>query len=146
VREYTESYYLPAATAYRERCSEDFKHLSEFEHWLEKIQRHWNSVHIATVSRSSDGERLRVDAQVYIDDLEPDSVCVELYADPQASESRPERIPLQRGETLTATHGGYHYYLEFRTQRPAAHYTLRVIPTHPLLRWPLENNLVCWEN
>jgi starch phosphorylase len=146
VREYTESYYLPAAAAYRERCSANFKRVHEIEHWLEHLQRHWSGVRIATVSRNSDGEQLRVDAQVYIDDLEPDSIRVELYADPQASESRPERIPLQRGETLTATHGGYHYYLEFHAGRPAADYTVRVVPTHPLLRWPLENSLVCWEN
>jgi starch phosphorylase len=145
VREYTETYYLPAAAALRARCTADFSRVREIERWLEHTRRHWNGVRIAAVSREHDGERLRVDAQVYIDELQPERVRVELYADAAAPGTGPECIALQRGEPLAGSRGGYRYHSEIPTRRPAAHYSVRVIPAHPQVRWPLETGLVCWE-
>jgi starch phosphorylase len=145
VREYTETYYLPAAAAYRSRAATDFRPVREIEHWLEHTRRHWPGVHIASVNRESDGDHLCVDAQVYLDDLQPDDVRIELYADAAVPGANPERITLQRGEPLASSSGGYWYHAEIQTRRPATHYSVRVIPDHPLVRWPLETSLVCWE-
>jgi starch phosphorylase len=145
VREYTEAYYLPAAAAYRARCSEDFSQVREIERWLARTRRHWRGVRIAAVSREREGERLRVDAQVYSDELPPDDVRVELYADAEAPDAAPERIALQRGEPLAGSSGGYRYHIEITARRPAEHYSVRVVPAHPQVRWPLETALVCWE-
>jgi starch phosphorylase len=145
VREYTENYYLPSATAYRERCTADVSQLNEIQSWLEHTRQRWPGVRIATVNRERDGERLRVDAQVYVDELSPEGVRVELYADAEARDGAPERIALVRGEALTGSLGGYHYHVEITTARPSAHYSVRVVPNHPQLRWPLECALVCWE-
>jgi starch phosphorylase len=145
VREYTENYYLPAAAALRTLAAADFSEVREIEHWLEHTRRHWDGVRIAAVSREHDGENLRVDAQVYIDELQPGHVRVELYADAEAPGTDPERIALQRGEALAGSRGGYRYHAEIPTRRPARHYSVRVIPVHPQVRWPLETGLVCWE-
>jgi starch phosphorylase len=145
VREYTETYYLPAAAAYRARCAADFRQVREIERWLEHTRRHWSRVRVAAVSREHDGERLRVDAQAYIDELQPDRVRVELYADAESPGAAPEHIVLQRGEPLAGSRGGYHFHTEIPTRRPAEHYSVRVVPTHPQVRWPLETALVCWE-
>jgi starch phosphorylase len=145
VREYTKTYYQPAAVAWRARCNADFSQVREIERWLEHTRRHWSGVRIATVSREHDGERLRVDAQVYIDELQPERVRVELYADAEAPGTDPERIALQRGEPLAGSSGGYRYHADIPTRRPALNYSVRVIPVHPQVRWPLETGLVCWE-
>jgi glycogen phosphorylase len=97
------------------------------------------------VNRTRDGDRLRVEAQVFIDELAPDAVRVELYADPQQPDAAPERIPLERGEALAGAAGGWRWHAEIDIRRPAEHYSLRVVPDHPLLSWPLESALVCWE-
>jgi starch phosphorylase len=145
VREYTDTYYLPAAAAVRTRATADFSQAREIEHWLEHTRRHWNGVRIATVSREHVSEHLRVDAQVYLDELQPEHARVELYADAEVPGGNPECIPLQRGESLAGSRGGYRYHAAIPTQRPAEHYSLRVIPAHPHVHWPLETGLVCWE-
>jgi starch phosphorylase len=149
VREYTETYYLPAAEAYRARRGSDFEQVRELEQRLEGIRHHWGEVHIATVNRQHEGDQLRIDAQVYLSELQPDEVRVELFADPLPSEdephAQPERIALQRTESLPGSQGGYRYHAVISTWRPAGDYSLRVIPDHPQLRWPLETGLVCWE-
>jgi hypothetical protein len=72
-------------------------------------------------------------------------VRVELYADPESPGDNPQRIALQRGEALAGSTGGYRYHFELTTRRAAEDFSLRVIPEHPLVRWPLEIALVCWE-
>jgi starch phosphorylase len=146
VREYTESLYLPAAAAYRARSAPDGKPAREIEQWLARIRRHWDGVHIASVTREQAGERLRATAEVYLDDLQPDDVCVELYADPPAPDAEPERIVMHGGEALPGTFGVYRYQVDTPTSRPVDHYSVRVIPAHPQLRWPLECSLVSWEH
>jgi starch phosphorylase len=144
VREYTGNYYLPATAAFRERRADGCRLTHEVQRWLEDTRRHWPGVRIASVSRERDGERLRVAAQVYLDELSPEGVRVELYADAATPGAAPERIALQRGEALAGAFGGYHYHGEIATQRPPAHYSVRVIPDHPQVRWPLECGLVYW--
>lgn len=145
VREYTETYYLPAAAAWRARADANCSLAQEIERWLEHMHRHWDGVRIAGVERKHDGDHLRVDAQVYLDELSPDSVRVELYADAEAPGAAPERIALARGEPLAGLSCGYRYQVEITTARPAAHYSVRVIPDHPQVCWPLETARVCWE-
>lgn len=145
VREYTEHYYLPAAVAYRARAAGDFTLLRDIGQWLEDTHRHWPGVRIARVNRERNGERLRVNAQVYLGELLPERTRIELYADPAEPGSAPERIVMQRGEALAGSLGGYHYQVEIATRRPSPHYSVRVIPDHPQVRWPLEIGLVCWE-
>lgn len=49
------------------------------------------------------------------------------------------------GEPLAGSSGGYRYRIEITARRPAEHYSVRVVPAHPQVRWPLETGLVCWE-
>jgi starch phosphorylase len=145
VREYTKTYYLPAVAALRARSTADYSQVREIENWLQNTRRHWSGVRIAAVSREHDGVHLRVDAQVYSNELQPHDVRVELYADAEVPGAAPERIALQRGESLAGSRSGYRYHAEIPTRRPAEHYSVRVVPDHPQVRWPLETGLVCWE-
>ena len=145
VREYTESYYLPAARGYRARLGSDPAGVRELEHRLQRARHHWNEIHIATVQRTHEGDQLNVDAQVYLGGLQPDEVRVELYAEPPSPGSAPERITLKRIEALPGSQGGYHYHTLISTWRSAEDYSVRLIPDHPLLRWPLELELIHWE-
>jgi starch phosphorylase len=145
VREYTERFYQPASKAYRARRADGFQLARELEGWLEGVHRHWSQVHIAGVMHEIDGEHLRITAQVYLDELDPDTLRVELYADPAVAGGNPERIAMIRGEALLGSSGAYGYHVEVPALRSPGDYTVRVVPYHPHVRWPLECGLVCWE-
>lgn len=145
VREYTETYYLAAANAYRARRAHGGKLTREIQDWLALSYQHWGQVRIVETRREQSGDGVRISAQVYLDDLDPDSIRVELYADPATQGRDPERIPLRRGRALPAAGVAYEYEVDIPLQRPAEHYSVRVLPFHPEVRWPLETGLICWE-
>jgi glycogen phosphorylase len=145
VREYTETYYLPAAAAYRARRADECELIHEIQDWLAHTRQHWSQVHIAEARREHGGDRLHISARVYIDELGPDAVQVELYADPAEPGGAPERIPMRRDTALPGAGGAYDYQADIPARRPAEHYTVRVLPFHPDVQWPLETGLICWE-
>ena len=82
VREYTEQHYLPAAAAYRERAADkgamgrqmvDWQHGSGTEMGHAALRRNEGG--------DSTAEQHVFEVQVYLDDLDPKAVRVELYAD-----------------------------------------------------------------
>jgi starch phosphorylase len=144
VREYTETYYLAAAKIYRVRRADRSALAHEMEDWLAHTHQHWGQVRIAEVRREHSGDRVHVSAQVYLDELDPDGIGVELYADPAEPGRVPERISMRRGRALPAAGVAYEYEVDIPLQRPAEHYSVRALPLHPDLLWPLETGLVCW--
>ncbi len=146
VREYTEDYYLPAATAYRARCADNATLARSLKDWSDKVQRHWSQLRIATVTRTSDEQAHRFTAEVYLDGLDPESVMVEIYADPTQAGDSPERHAMTRGEALLGTVNAYHYRCIVQTTRPLNEYTVRARPWHPQALWPLEQGQVYWKN
>lgn len=117
----------------------------QVEEWLAGMQRRWSRVRIAGVTREADGVRMRIAAEIHLDDLDPDALRLELYADPVSAGAEPERIAMIRGEALLRTSGADRYHADFPAARPAQHYTVRVVPFNPALRLPLECGLVYWE-
>jgi len=82
VREYTEKFYLPAAHAYNKRACEHGALGKELVAWQEQLKRRFPALRFRDFQvETVDGiHNFRV--QVYLDDLEPDAVDVELYAPP----------------------------------------------------------------
>jgi starch phosphorylase len=145
VREYVETYYLPAAAAFRARHAAGGESAKALQTWAELTRQHWPNLHIGAVQHTPAGQGHRVTAQVYLDELDPEAVRVELYAEPSRAGLQPERILMQRSEALLGSRGAYTYHAEIPGPRPPEHYTVRILPYHPLARWPLELGLVCWE-
>lgn len=81
---------------------------------------------------------------VYLDDLSPEAVSVELYAEPLEAGAEPERITMSRGKPLPGTVNGYLYTAAVSTPRPADDYTPRIVPCHQEAMVPLENNHILW--
>ena len=77
------------------------------------------------------GEQHLYEIQVYLDDLAPDAVQVELYA--EGMEDRgPVRQEMKRDRQLVGASGGYVYSASVSAARSPSDYTARVIPQ---LRW-----------
>ena len=77
------------------------------------------------------------------DDIDPDAVSVELYAEPQ-KEGDPIAQVMTRGECPAEATDNFTYSASVPTGRPAADYTPRLIPRHPGALVPLEAPFILW--
>jgi len=142
LREYLETCYAPARAALRRRTEDKGKVGVELEAWAEGLRKHWSRVHLSTaVSRCERSHRFRV--HVYLGELEPEAVRLELYADPHGDWPA-ARVPMQRGDPLPGSVHGHVYTAEVPDHRPASHYTPRVVPYHPEASVPLEAAQILW--
>jgi starch phosphorylase len=82
-------------------------------------------------------------ASLYTDDLDPDSVSLELYADPVGPEGTPTRTPMRRDTPLIGARG-FVYRAEVPDDRPADHFTPRAIPSRSGVAVPLEMPFIAW--
>ena len=144
VREYTEKYYLTAAQAYNRRACEHGALGKELVSWEEQLKRHWSALRFGDVQvETADGtHNFRV--QVYLDDLDPDAVEVELYAEalPGAEGARHRLV---RGAPLVGASNAWTYTGQIIADRPAADFTARLIPRHPQAAIPLEAAQILWQ-
>ena len=81
VREYTEQLYLPAATAYHLRIANKGAICGHMVDWWQSLEQKWATLHFGEVKVETRGEQHVFEVQVYLNDLDPKAVRVELYAD-----------------------------------------------------------------
>lgn len=143
VREYTERYYLPAASAYRERAADKGAIGARVVSWQRALQQKWAALRFGEVKVESDREQHVLEVQVYLDDLDPKAVRVELYAD-GINGAAPERVEMKRVRQTAGT-SGYAYRAGVPAARPATDYTARVIPHCPGVAVPLEDARILWQ-
>jgi starch phosphorylase len=143
VREYTERHYLPAAEAYCSRAAGGGSFGAGLLKWRQMLADHWPGIRFGEVNvETIDGNHI-FKVEVYLKELDPDAVRVELYADPLNGE--PIRQSMTRGEPLTGPAKGYTYTASVPAVRPAADYTPRMIPFKAGAYIPLEANQILWQ-
>ena len=143
LREYTEQYYLPAAAAFHERSSGNGELGARLVDWRRDVQQHWGALRFGEATiETNDGQHV-FEVQVYLDDLDPDAVRVELYAAGVAS-GAPVRQEMERVRQL-ADAQGYAYRARVAATRPATDFTARIIPHHDGVPVPLEDAHVLWQ-
>ena len=143
VREYTETYYLSAAAAYRERARDRGALAASLLTWRETLVQHWASVRFGEFRVETSAGRHAFHVQVYLGDLAPEAVRVELYADPLDGEV-PRPVEMARGTQMAGAVKGYVYSAETPAIRPPSDHTPRIIPYHPAARIPLEEARILW--
>ncbi|MDI5968338.1 alpha-glucan family phosphorylase [Streptomyces sp. SL13] len=148
VRDYVEQLYGPAARAHRAATDQAVRDLAA---WKDRVRRAWPSVRVDQLDAAPPdsgpevGADLPLRARVALGGLQPSDVDVQLVYGPVDDADRitaatvrplkPAAAPAPDGTapyegTLPLTHGG-----------PFG-YTVRVLPTHPLLASPAELGLV----
>ena len=145
VREYLETCYLPLHARVSERLHDEAHQARELARCSQRLQTHWERIHFGNIDIGQEGNRISARIQAYLDDIDPDHVRVELYAEPLDGAS-PERRVLERREPLAGAVNGYLYVTEFETDRPAWHYTARIVPACEGLSVPLELPLILWQH
>jgi starch phosphorylase len=144
VREYTEKHYLPSAAAYCARAAEQGKAAKELLDWQRALNENWSHIRFGPLQvETKDGQHC-FEVQVYLDDVNFDAVCVELYAEPVDGD-QPDRQMMQRGGELLGSQGAYSYSAWVPATRPVSDYTPRVIPSKPGVFVPLEASQIVWQ-
>jgi starch phosphorylase len=144
VREYTGTYYLPLASAYRMRAADRGAAGVQLVAWRQSLAAHWHEARFGALRVEPQGAERRVTIQVYLGALAPDAIGVELYADP-GSDGQPERHTMQPARTLDESGGGYEYCVSIPAARPLGDYTARLLPRHPTASIPLEADEILWQ-
>ncbi|MEO7320692.1 MAG: alpha-glucan family phosphorylase [Nitrosospira sp.] len=144
VREYTQQHYVPSATAYLERIADNAALGVQISNWRQALQQHWSALRFGDMTFETDEEHHVFTVQVYFDDLDPDAVQVELYAQGTLG-GMPARQTMIRMHQLVAACNGYSYEAVVPAARPAGDYTVRLIPNHDGVTVPLEAAHILWQ-
>lgn len=142
VREYTEKYYLPGAERFLAREADNGKLGAELAQWRQTLADHWPRLRFGTQTVDSSGDRHFFHIQVYLDELDPEAVRVELYADGRGG-SEPFRLAMQRGDRLSGSNA-FSYSAAVSADRPAEEFTPRIVPCHTGADAPLEAQQILW--
>jgi len=144
VREYTEQRYLPAASSYRSRTASKGllgRQMVEAQHRLEK---QWSAIHFGEVKVETRGGQHLFEVQVFLGDLDSQSVQVELYAN-GVRDKAPVRQEMKLSSKIPEVPGGYVYCASTSAALRPADYTARLVPHREGVAIPLENTRILWQ-
>jgi starch phosphorylase len=144
VREYTEGHYLPAAAAYRLRAADHGAEAKGVVDWLKEWSSKRDSVWFDEVTVETSDQHHTILAEVFLGDLSPDFVRVELYANALKSGDA-VRQEMTRVRTQAMGSGGYTYCATVSAARPVSDYTARLMPHRIGVSVPLEANWIVWQ-
>ena len=142
VREYTGQHYLPGAAAYRARAAERGAGGRRIVDWRQAMEKAWPALRFGPMKVETNAEQHLFQVQVYLNDLDPNAVRVELYADGVDGQA-PMRQEMQRLRQFDG--GGYDYRARVPATRPVADYTARVVPHDYGVAVPLEAARILWQ-
>jgi starch phosphorylase len=144
VREYTEQHYLPAAAAYRQRSAEQGKTGVAMVAWRHALESKWSTLRFGEVKLETTAEQHIFDVQVYLDDLDPAAVRIEIYAD-SVNDSAAVHQEMTQVRQLVGANNGYVYRAAVPASRPLSDYTPRLIPYYDGVAVPLEDARILWQ-
>ncbi len=144
VRDYVEKAYLPAAAAYQRRVSEDARIAVALHDWRDQIADGWRGLRFGEMRITHEDERWRFELKVYLGEVGPDVVRVELFADAVGNYPS-SRVVMELKGPIPGAVNGHSYTASVVADRPAEHYTVRVVPYHPDAFVPLEDGHVYWQ-
>ena len=144
VREYTEKHYLPAAAAYRLRSKNNGAIGRQIVNWQHSMQKKWAALRFGEVKIETRGGQHVYEVEVCLNDLDPQAVRVELYADGVMG-SAPVQQEMKRVRQVAGASGGYVYSASVSAVRPPSDYTARIIPHFAGVAVPLEVGPILWQ-
>jgi starch phosphorylase len=153
VQEYTRRFYQPALEQARLFGQNDHERGRAFASWLLWLRENWPALQVDSVTSDFKtevqvGDSLVVTAEVYLGDIPPEDVTVQLYEgvlDTNGNLSDGHTHDMQRVNGSPRGEGWHQYHTEFRSEVTGRYgYTVRVIPHHPDLGSTLRLGLITW--
>src|SRR5690606_23641616 len=97
LKDYTSSYYGPAARQSRELAADDFAGARELAAWKEKVRAAWPGVELSLVRAPADrvafDEPLEIEVEAKLNGLDSQDLLVELVLDRMLGSEQPRRPP-----------------------------------------------------
>jgi starch phosphorylase len=144
VREYTEQHYVPLAAAYQLRASNRGAMGKQLLEWQHTIDQKWNAIQFGALRVETKANQYLFEVEVFLNDLAPNSVRVELYADGMNG-GDPVRVEMKREDQKPNDLGPSLYQARVPTTRPEKDFTPRVIPQFSGAKVPLESSQIKWQ-
>ncbi len=144
MREYTQHYYLPAANSYQQRAQDNGAFGVQVVDWQRKLQQGWHALRFGQLQVTTEQEQHLFEVQVYLGELEPELVRVELYADARDGEES-VRLEMTRVQDLVGAVNAYAYQARVPANRPEMDFTPRLMPHLSGVSVPLEVGYILWQ-
>jgi starch phosphorylase len=111
--------------------------------WRHTVEQKWAALRFGEVKIETKGKQHVFEVQVYLNDLDPQAVRVELYAD-GVNNGAPVRQEMKLALRPATADSDFVYRAQVSASRPAKDYTARVIPYFADIAVPLENERILW--
>jgi starch phosphorylase len=142
--DYIEKAYRPLTAALRDRLANDCAQARALSKWAEHLKTHWARLHVGQPTMRRCEGRFAVSAPVFLGEIQPQCVRVELFAD-ESQCSAAEVVALHQEQSIPGSAQGYIYAGEVADSRPMEDYTLRIVPNHDGALVPAEISLIAWQ-
>jgi glycogen phosphorylase len=144
VCEYTEQHYLPAAAAYRARIPNKGAIGRQIVDWRHNLEQQWGALRFGEVKVATKNQEHVFEVQVYLNQLDPKAVRVELYAD-GINGGSPLRQEMKLIRALEGVAGGCVFSANVSAARSPTDYTPRLIPNCEGVAVPQEAAHILWQ-
>ena len=108
------------------------------------MEKEWPALRFGAMQVRTDGDLHTFEIALYLADLDPNAVRVELFAD-GIHGNGPVRQEMERTSQLAGTDGGHVYRAQVPGTRPPTDFTARVTPNSEGVAIPLEDGRILWQ-
>src|SRR5664279_1385740 len=138
VREYTEHYYIPAASSYHERSTDKGAKGKKLLSWQHTLEQKWAGIRFGEIKVATNKKQQHIfEVNVFLNDIDQNAVRVELYAD-GINGGSPVLQEMKCVRHAEGKAGSYIYETQVSAARSETDYTARVIPHYDGVSVPLE--------
>ena len=145
VCEYTEGHYLPACVAYHSRLADQGALGRQIVDWNQDLEKGWGTMRFGERQLKTDDGQYCFEVQVYLNQVDPKNVRIELFADAAESGNSAVQVEMLNIRSLVGEKGGFLYSASVPASRPESDYTARIIPLFDGVTVPLENARILWQ-
>jgi len=143
VKDYTELAYLPGAASYEFRSADGARVAADLQTWHEHLAEHWHGLHFGEICVSQANNHWSFVVQVHLGELDPSAVHVQLFAE-ASNADRPLVVEMHRDHSLPGVANGFVFTALVPADRPAEHFTPRIVPWHADALVPAEECGIHW--
>ncbi|HEY5367451.1 MAG TPA: alpha-glucan family phosphorylase [Hanamia sp.] len=144
VREYTENFYLPAASNFLKRAAEKGAEGERIVDAKHSLQSEWGKIHFGQVKTEAIENGYSFHATVFFDNDVKDKISVELFAN--GINNKDHEIIKMKLQSTSENNQQHIYHAEVHTKRTPIEYTVRIVPCYENIAVPTEDNSILWQH
>jgi len=151
VQDYTDHCYISTSRRYNDLSREDMKGAKDLAVWRQKIMTNWDQVRVSRVNVQNGKpspvlRSLRIGANIFLNELQPEDVDVEIYFGRLSLKDEfTERETIQMKPVNSDVNGNYHFQGEIPCSETGKYgFTIRILPSSRKFETPYTAGLVIW--